>query len=221
LDAAGIRHRTIRTNGIRIHIAEAGSGPVVLLLHGFPELWYSWRAAAGDRFHYILYFQGEGKADRELARDPRRTLARILWSVSGDAPRGSARPLPREGTAFLDGLSDAPRLPPWLSEEDLDVYASAFRATGFTGGPTWYRNLDRNWELTEHQTGRRVTIPSLFVAGERDPVLQMMPPSGMDGWVDDLRGSILIPEAGHWVQQERPDEVNRSLLAFLATTGGR
>ncbi|MFC4907972.1 alpha/beta fold hydrolase [Actinomadura gamaensis] len=50
-----IRHRTVRTNGIRMHVAEAGRGPVVLLLHGFPELWYSWRhqipalAAAGFR----------------------------------------------------------------------------------------------------------------------------------------------------------------------------
>ena len=38
-----VTHRTVETNGIRMHIAEAGAGPLVMLCHGFPELWYSWR----------------------------------------------------------------------------------------------------------------------------------------------------------------------------------
>jgi pimeloyl-ACP methyl ester carboxylesterase len=173
------------------------------------------RALSGDRFFYILYFQAVGPADEELARDPRRTMARILWTVSGDAPREALRRLPKEGTGYLDILSDPPALPPWLSEEDLDVYVDAFARTGFTGALNYYRNMDRNWELTEHVTGTKVTQPALFVAGERDAVLRMTPPQVMDGWLEDLRGSVLIQGAGHWVQQERPDEVNRALLAFL------
>lgn len=54
---AGVRHRTVRTNGIDMHVAEAGQGPTVLLLHGFPELWYSWRhqlpALAAAGFHAV------------------------------------------------------------------------------------------------------------------------------------------------------------------------
>ena len=175
------------------------------------------RAVAGDTFFYILYFQEVGPADRELAGDPRRTIARVLWSVSGDAPKGALRRLPREGTGYLDGLSDPPsQLPAWLTERDIDLYASEFSRTGFTGALNWYRNLDRNWALTEPMAGAKVAAPALFVAGERDPVLRMTPPEVMEGWVPDLRGSVVIPGAGHWIQQERPREVNRALRAFLA-----
>ena len=173
------------------------------------------RALSGERFFYILYFQAEGPADRELARDPRTAMARILWTVSGDAPREALRRLPREGTGYLDVLSDPPALPSWLSAADLEVYVAAFERTGFTGALRYYRNMDRNWELTEHLAGARVTQPALFVAGERDAVLRMTPPQVMDGWLDDLRATVLIPAAGHWVQQERPGDVNRALVAFL------
>ena len=76
----------------------------------------------------------------------------------------------------------------------------------------WYRNFDRNWHLTEHVAGATVTMPSLFVGGALDPVLAMNPPSVMDGHLDDHRGTVLVDGAGHWVQQERPDEVNAALL---------
>src|ERR1700744_434889 len=52
-----VTHRTVETNGIRLHIAEQGSGPLVLLCHGFPECWYSWRhqlgALAEAGFHAV------------------------------------------------------------------------------------------------------------------------------------------------------------------------
>jgi pimeloyl-ACP methyl ester carboxylesterase len=44
----------------------------------------------------------------------------------------------------------------------------------------------------------------------------MMPPSIMEGWLDDHRGTVIVEAAGHWVQQEKPEEVNRALLGFLA-----
>lgn len=162
-------------------------------------------------FFYILYFQAVGPADRELGSDPRRTMARILCG-----PAFAHRTLPREGTGLLDTIGDPEELPPWLTEEDLEHYATEFARTGFTGALNWYRNLDRNWELMESHAEAKVTVPALFVAGEKDPVLKMIAPEIMDGWVTDLRGSILVPGAGHWVQQERPDEVNRHLLEFLS-----
>jgi pimeloyl-ACP methyl ester carboxylesterase len=58
------------------------------------------------------------------------------------------------------------------------------------------------------------------VAGEKDPVLLMAPPDGMAAWIPDLRGSTIVPGAGHWVQQEKPQEVNAALLEFLAGLGG-
>jgi pimeloyl-ACP methyl ester carboxylesterase len=60
-------------------------------------------------------------------------------------------------------------------------------------------------------------VPSLFVGGTLDPVLVLSPPSIMDGWLSDHRGTVLVEGAGHWVQQERPAEVNAALLDFLAS----
>ncbi|PKA57699.1 hypothetical protein AXF42_Ash016745 [Apostasia shenzhenica] len=53
MEGGGIEHRTVELNGIKMHVAEKGEGPVVLLLHGFPELWYSWR-------HQILSLAARG-----------------------------------------------------------------------------------------------------------------------------------------------------------------
>src|SRR5207253_10438282 len=67
--ASKTTHRFVDTNGIRMHIAEQGSGPLVLLLHGFPELWYSWRhqlaAVAAAGYHVVAPdLRGYGQTDR-------------------------------------------------------------------------------------------------------------------------------------------------------------
>ncbi len=320
-----ITRRTIEANGIRIHLAEAGAGPLVLLCHGFPESWYSWRhqlkalAEAGyhavapdmrgygrtDRpeeidkytlFHlvgdmvgivsaleadravivghdwgapvawhaalfrpdifrgvvglsvpfrprgsvrptsampqtgqslfYQLYFQTPGVAEAELERDPRRTIRRVLYSGSGDAPPGADNTLGRETPGMVprtEGLLtqtiDPADLPSWLSEEDIDFYAGEFARTGFRGGLNWYRNIDRNWELMAPFAGLRVTVPALYVAGDRDLVVAF---AGMDKlipnlakFVPNLRGATMLPGCGHWTQQERAKEVNTAILSFL------
>jgi pimeloyl-ACP methyl ester carboxylesterase len=102
-----------------------------------------------------------------------------------------------------------------LTRAELDHYVAEFARTGFTGGVNWYRNIDRNWELTPQLAGAHVTMPSLFVAGAADPVLWMTPPDRQVEYLDDLRGRLLIEGAGHWVQQERPVEVNAALVDFL------
>lgn len=313
-------HRVVETNGIRMHVAEQGAGPLVVLCHGFPESWYSWRhqlpalaaagyhavapdmrgygqtdrpaeveaytqlhhvgdmvglldalgeetavivghdwgapvawnsallrpdrfravaalsvpyaprgsvrptqalrAAAGDHFMYMLYFQTPGVAEAELERDVRSTLRRFLYSASGSPPKGQGwRPfLPRDAR-FLDATTDPPALPAWLTEADLDFYAGEFERTGFGGGLNWYRNLDRTWELMGAWQHARVRQPALFVAGDRDGVIVMMRTAleRLAESVPGLRKQVLLPGCGHWTQQERPAEVNAELLAFLAT----
>jgi len=320
-----IAHRTIEGNGIAIHFAEAGSGPVVLLCHGFPESWYSWRhqlkalAQAGyhavapdmrgygqtgqpeaidaytlfhlvgdmvgildalgapqavvvghdwgapvawhcallrpDRFRavaglsvpfiprgskrptsampqsesslfYQLYFQAPGVAEAELGRDPRATIRRLLYSGSGDVPRKSDDALgdrspgmvPRTG-GFLTRTIDPPTLPAWLSEADIDVFAKEFGRAGFRGGLNWYRNIDRNWELLAPWAGARVSVPALYMAGDRDLVVRF---PGMDrllanlsAFVPQLKGSVMLPGCGHWTQQERAAEVNAAMIGFV------
>jgi pimeloyl-ACP methyl ester carboxylesterase len=324
--AAEIRHRTVDTNGIRMHVAEAGEGPLVLLCHGFPESWYSWRhqlvalADAGyhavapdqrgygktdkpeavdqytlfhligdlvglldalgapsavvaghdwgapvawhaallrpDRFRavialsvpfrprgtsrptammprtddaifYQLYFQEPGVAEAELERDPRETIRRLAYWGSGDAQpsahtagSGKTGMVPRRG-GLLAGAETPTTLPAWLTEADIDFYAGEFRHSGFRGGLNWYRNIDRNWELMAPWAGARVTVPALYIAGDRDLVLtfrgmdQLLP--ALKQFVPELRQTIMLPGCGHWTQQERPREVNTAMLQFLDT----
>ena len=158
------------------------------------------RRHLGEDF-YIVWFQEPGPADEALGRDVRRTLATSRqWTA-----------------AWAQEVGSVPKLPAWLSEDELAVYVGAFERTGFTGGLNWYRNIDRNWELTESVADRHVAQPAFFLTGELDPVRQLMPAAAMHGWVDDLRAEIVVPGAGHWVQQQAPDVVNAALLEFLAS----
>jgi pimeloyl-ACP methyl ester carboxylesterase len=102
-----------------------------------------------------------------------------------------------------------------MTEEELAVYVEAFERTGFRGGLSYYRNIDRNWEQTAHLQDRRIAAPALFLTGERDPVRGFMPAEAMADWVTDLRRSIVVPGAGHWVNQEAPEAVNSALLDWL------
>ena len=242
---AEIQHRDVETNGIQLHVAEAGRGPLVVLLHGFPEGWYSWRhqlaalsaggfhvvapdqrgygrsdapdeagaytmmhlvgdvvglVAAlgetravvvghdwgapvawstalyrpdlvrgvaglsvpfrprgsrpplqayreilGDRF-YQVYFQTPGVAERDLEQDVRRTVRSCLYALSGDAPQLTTMMVGPEG--FVASLEQPAKLPAWLSGADIDHFTSEFEQSGFRGALNWYRNIDRNWELS-------------------------------------------------------------------------
>ncbi|MDE0805731.1 MAG: alpha/beta hydrolase, partial [Acidimicrobiales bacterium] len=102
-----------------------------------------------------------------------------------------------------------------VSTDDLDFYVQEFSRTGFTGGINWYRNMDRNWELTPQLAGAHITAPSAFIGGTADPVLLMSSPDGPLEFLDDYRGTTMVEGAGHWVQQESPGPVNDAILAFL------
>ena len=312
-------HRQVDTNGISMHVAEAGAGMPVLFCHGFPELWYSWRhqmralAAAGYRaiapdqrgygdtsapdavdaytihhlvgdltglldalgieravvvghdwggsvawsmaqlaphrvagvvgintpffprppmaptvlmramaqghFHYILYFQTPGVAEAELDANPARTLGGFFQSpdrarLEALLSAGPAALGPATG-GLLERLPDAPP-GDFLTAEDFAVYTAAFAKSGFRGGLNWYRNFDRNWELTAYLQGAQVLAPALMIAADLDPVLRPELAEGMQAWVPNLRRTHVVRDCGHWTQQERPDEVNRELLDFLA-----
>jgi pimeloyl-ACP methyl ester carboxylesterase len=316
-----LTHRFVETNGIRMHVVEKGAGPLVLLCHGFPESWYSWRhqipalAEAGfhvvapdmrgygqteapeaidqytmlhlvgdmvglldalgadtavivghdwggpvawysallrpDRFpavislstpyrprgkfrptsvmprtddavFYQLHFQAPGVAEAELEADVRTSIRGIVLENSGEALRGSGdfSMVPKLGgmRARNRAASLAP-LPEWLTEADIDFYVGEFSRTGFRGGLNWYRNIDRNWEILAPFAGAKVSVPALYVVGERDLVLNFPGAKEMvanlPAVVPRLRETIMLPGCGHWTQQERPDAVNAAMIGFL------
>ncbi|MFI8362230.1 alpha/beta fold hydrolase [Streptomyces sp. NPDC085612] len=321
---AALRHRTVEAPAGRLHLAEQGTGPLVLLVHGFPESWYSWRrqlpalAAAGYRavaidvrgygrssrpaatdsyrlldlvednvavvralgeesavivghdwgspiastsalLHpevfravallsvpyappggprptelfgriggpeqefYVSYFQEPGRAEAEIEPDVRNWLAGFYAALSADTMPAGDEPDPHfvaRGGRMRDRFP-AGRLPAWLSEDDLDVYAGEFERTGLTGALNRYRAVDLDWEDLAPYRGAPVGQPSLFIGGARDASTAWMS-DAIDAYPATLPGlsaSHLLEGCGHWIQQERPDEVNRLLTDWLGTLG--
>jgi pimeloyl-ACP methyl ester carboxylesterase len=174
---------------------------------------------------YALYFQEPGIAEAEFEKDTRRTLRKILFAASGEAgPRnaGDGTPNPFGMVSRRDGLlSPLPeprKMPAWLTEADLDVYVTAFMNSGFRGGLNYYRNLDRNWELQASLAGTKVEVPALFIVGERDTGLSIPGMheiiKAMPMLVPKIGEPIVVPGGGHWLPQERPDQVSAAIVNF-------
>jgi pimeloyl-ACP methyl ester carboxylesterase len=173
---------------------------------------------AGSADYYWIYFQEPGVAEAELERDVRRSIRRVLYIGSGDVPHQDRMSFSVDrARGFLGGRADHP-LPAWLTEADVDVFAEAYARTGFRGGLNWYRNIDRNWELLAPWDGATIDQPALFIAGTNDAVitgsLGARALEDMHSVVPHLRRKLLIEGAGHWIQQERPAEVNAALIDF-------
>jgi pimeloyl-ACP methyl ester carboxylesterase len=317
-----VTHRMIETNGIRLHVAEQGEGPLVILCHGFPECWYSWRhqlgalAKAGfravapdlrgygrsdrpeevekytilhdigdivgladalgvrqaviaghdvgatiawqaallrpDRFRAVIAlsppFRPRGfgssgppttlmprnenalfyqlflqtpEAEAALGRDLRRTFRSQFYSLSGDRPPSASGGfaggmVPRNGGNGAV-LTDPASLPAWITEADIDVYVAEFTRSGFRGPLAWYRNVDRNWELMAPFAGAAVSVPALYIAGDRDFVAAAFSQAiaQQSAMVPKLRPAIMLPGCGHWTEQERAPEVSAAMIDFL------
>ena len=179
----------------------------------------SFKAAMGDNFFYILYHnEPGGVAEAEYDRNPRGILSRLY--ASPDTPRAPAvvTDPKRSAGGWIDRLGEPLERPGWLTEADLDYYVDEFTRSGFRGGVNYYRNFDTNWEITA-DLDPVIQIPSAFISGAADVVIggaseealtTMMTPV-----MSDFRGVTLIPEMGHWVQQEAPAETDAAIIEFL------
>ncbi|WP_055566174.1 alpha/beta hydrolase [Streptomyces atriruber] len=323
--AGDLTHRLVASSAGRIHLVEQGTGPLVLLVHGFPESWYSWRrqlpalAAAGyravavdvrgygrssrptdtsayrmldlvedgvavvralgeetavivghdwganiaahsalvrpdvfravgllsvpytppggprpgevfagmggDEEFYVSYFQEPGRAEAEIEPDVRGWLAGFYAALSADTMPGPDAPDPHfvsRGGRLRDRFPEG-RLPGWLDERDLDVYAAEFERTGLTGALNRYRNMDRDWaDLTPRFAGAPIRQPSLFIGGAMDASTVWLA-DAIKSFPDTLPGlhaSHVLEGCGHWAQQERPAEVNGLLTEWLGTLDG-
>jgi pimeloyl-ACP methyl ester carboxylesterase len=173
--------------------------------------------ANGITNFYWQYFQPPGIAEAEFERDVAKTMRTLLVARGGPDP--AAHQFIAAGKGFLgDGSGDRP-LPDWLTETDLAFFTKIYTQSGFRGGLNWYRNIDRNWELTAAWQNAKINQPSLFLAGSRDGVVTGLigarQVAELDRVLTDLKAKIILDGAGHWVQQERPDEVNAALIDFL------
>ncbi|MEJ2275788.1 MAG: alpha/beta hydrolase [Woeseiaceae bacterium] len=164
--------------------------------------------------HYLVNFQDSDEADRLFASDPRRFIDRLMRR--NQLTREQFEQLPREHQAI--NMIRTMRRPvasgdPLLTARELDYYASAFSISGFTGPINWYRNWTHNWEQLDG-VSTEIDIPTLFIGAVNDVVIPLQHIEGMKPLVNDL--TIHMLDCGHWTQQERPDDVNRLILEWLA-----
>ncbi len=177
----------------------------------------------GDNFYYILYFQeldadGNGVADAEFDADPRGILSRLYLTGATRRPPQVTDPL-RSAGGMIPRSGEPTDFPSWIDAGELDYYVEEFTRAGFRGGINYYRNFHRNWELTRELQDVPVSQPAMFIAGENDGVIggatREVLTTRLRQAATDPRGVHVLPGAGHWVQQQEPQEVNRLLLDFL------
>ncbi|MGW4630758.1 alpha/beta fold hydrolase [Streptomyces rubiginosohelvolus] len=180
------------------------------------------RIGGPEQEFYVSYFQEPGRAEAEIESDVRGWLAGFYAALSADTMPAPNEPDPHfvaRGGGRLRDRFPTEVLPAWLSEDDLDVYAGEFERTGLTGALNRYRAVDRDWEDLAPYRGAPVEQPSLFIGGALDASTTWMS-DAIDAYPTTLPGlaaSHLLDGCGHWIQQERPDEVNRLLTDWLAT----
>ncbi|MFJ8928414.1 alpha/beta hydrolase [Streptomyces sp. NPDC102364] len=176
----------------------------------------------GEEEFYVSYFQEAGRAEGEIEPDVRGWLGGIYAALSADTMPGADAPDPHfvtRGGLMRDRFPGG--RPEWLSDDELDVYAGEFERTGMGGALARYRNMDRDWEDLEAYDGAAIVQPSLFIGGGRDASTTWLAeaiaayPKTLPGLV----GSHVLPGAGHWLQQERPAEVNGLLVEWLRGLG--
>ncbi|MEV7583261.1 alpha/beta fold hydrolase [Streptomyces erythrochromogenes] len=179
------------------------------------------RIGGPEQEFYVSYFQEPGRAEAEIEPDVRSWLAGFYAALSAETMPAEDEPDPHfvaRGGRLRDRFPAGP-LPAWLSEDDLDIYAGEFERTGLTGALNRYRNVDRDWEDLAPHRGAPIKQPSLFIGGTLDASTTWMS-DAVDAHPTTLPGlsaSHLLEGCGHWIQQERPDEVNRLLTDWLAT----
>ena len=156
-----------------------------------------------------------------MERDIRQTLRMMLVCLSGDAtPAEQWHPIhPAPDATLFTDVTPPTTLPAWLSEGEIDDLSVEFTRTGFRGGLNWYRNIDRNWELSAPYSRAPIVPPTLFLWGDRDPLFEIAAVRAQVehlGKVVPRLQSVRLDGCGHWVQRERAAATNAALLAFLA-----
>jgi pimeloyl-ACP methyl ester carboxylesterase len=175
----------------------------------------------GDEEFYVSYFQQPGRAEAEIEPDVRGWLAGFYAALSADTMPAPDAPGPHfvsPGGRLRDRFPTG-RLPHWLGESDLDVYAGEFERTGMGGALARYRNMDRDWEDLADFDGSAITQPSLFIGGGLDASTTWMADAinAYPVTLPGLTASHILDGCGHWIQQERPAEINRLLTDWLAS----
>jgi pimeloyl-ACP methyl ester carboxylesterase len=161
-------------------------------------------AVLGSDYYFVHFNRQPGVADAVFDENPAQFLRNLYR-------KNEPRKEPQPGMVMIDlARAETPFGEPLMSDSDLAVYVSAFEKSGFTGGIDWYRNLDRDWHLLA-DVDPIIHQPALMIYGDRDAVAQA---ENLAEFVPNVEETHL--DSGHWIQQEKPEETNRTILEWLA-----
>jgi pimeloyl-ACP methyl ester carboxylesterase len=169
-----------------------------------PTPWIEFIEALFGADHYFVHFNRQfGVADAILDQNADQFLRNLFRKNLTMVP-------PEPGMMMINlARAETPLGDPLISAEDLEVFVSAFKASGFTPGINWYRNMDRNWHILA-EIDPAIRHPALMIYGLQDPI----PPSeNLSEFVANV--AIRSLDCGHWIQQERPEETTQVMLEWL------
>ncbi len=178
-------------------------------VHDFLRAYYHHKSAdwKGNRPHPLKSWSAG-----ELARLP----TYYVMDLANTMPGTVAEEMPSKAAIAANA---------WLPDDELAVYSAEYQRTGFQGGLQWYRCGTSGAFTAELETwsGRSIDVPSCFISGLRDWGTYQRP-----GVFETMQTTActrmlnvhLVDGAGHWVQQEQPDEVSQLLLRFLKAAAG-
>jgi pimeloyl-ACP methyl ester carboxylesterase len=172
------------------------------------------RKRFGDSMYIVRFQDPAREPDRIFAENPEKLFDFMLRKPP--PPRGAAGgPINLDFPTIVANYDAArdPR-PSIVSAEEKAVFVETFARTGFTGGINWYRNFTRNWERSA-DLDTTIRVPCLMITAERDAVLPPVLSEGMEKLIPDLERHQ-VKGSGHWTQQEFPDEVSETILAWRA-----
>jgi pimeloyl-ACP methyl ester carboxylesterase len=175
--------------------------------------------AGGDDEFYVSYFQAPGRAEGEIEPDVRGWLLGFYAALSGDSVRRYADVFTiAPGGAMRDKLPTPERLPAWLSEADFDAVTRAFERNGLSGALNRYRNVDRDWEDLAAWDGSTIEQPAIYIGGEFDASATWLADAieAHSTTLPGLTANHVLDGCGHWIQQERPGDVSRLIIEWLA-----
>ncbi len=158
----------------------------------------------GDDFYFVHFNRQPGVADAVLNDNTFQFLRNMF--------RKNVPPAPPEPGMMMINLAETktPLGEPIMDDSDLAVFVSAFEGTGFTGSINWYRNLDRNWHQLA-DVDPVIQQPALMIYGDRDPIAKS---ENLSDFVPNV--DVVNLDCGHWIQQEKPEETNQTILNWLA-----
>ncbi|CAN8269911.1 unnamed protein product [Cochlearia groenlandica] len=174
------------------------------------------KAVFGEDY-YICRFQEPGKIEGEIACGDQRMFLKNIFTGRKLGPSI----LPKDNPFGANPNRKSNDFPEWFTKEDLDFYVSKFEKTGFTGGLNYYRAMDLNWELTAPWNGAKIQVPVKFITGEFDMVYttpgvkEYIHGGGFVVDVPNLEEIVVIEDAGHFVNQEKPQEVTAHINDFF------